>query len=72
MLSYPLHERKTNPTYAFFLFFLDAVSYFPFSIFSFIVVPTVEENGLFLSLQFYSLWKLAALSSANKDIYQAE
>lgn len=71
MLSYTLHERKTNPAYTIFLF-LDAVSFFPLSIFSFIVMPTVEENGLFLSLQFYSLWKLTALSSTNEDIYQAE
>lgn len=32
----------------------------------------MEENGLFLSLQFYCRWKLTALSSSNKDIYKAE
>lgn len=67
-----MKEKLIPLTQFFSFFFLDAVPYFPLSIFSFIVVPMVEENGRFLSLQFYSLWKLAALSSTNKDIYQAE
>lgn len=70
MLSCTAHGRKLNPTYTIFLLWM------LFLIFlsppSFIVMPTLEENGLFLSLWFYSLQKLTALSLTNKDIYQAE
>lgn len=70
MLSCTVHERKPNPPYTIFLLWRLFLIFLSPS--TFIVMPTVEENGLFLSLWFYSLQKPTALSSTNKDIYQEE